>query len=114
MKSVSAPGLIVYFYFDFREDSKTHAENMLRSLIHQTVPITTGGVQKLEAFKADCPAPSLDDFLKFFEKILDVSGPVLAVLDGLDECNDCDNLERVFKAILEYGNRNSDIMTGVI
>ncbi|KAI0147306.1 hypothetical protein GGR57DRAFT_493877 [Xylariaceae sp. FL1272] len=81
---------IIYFYFDFNDDSKQKFDMMLRSLISQLYDNCTDSRNRLDSLYTSCnhrkKQPSPDSLRAAFHDMIEQAGDVYIVLDALDEC----------------------------
>jgi hypothetical protein len=83
---------VVYYYFDFNDDAKKNAENMVRSIFHQLCQrsiVLPEGVRDLFA-KCDegKRVPSSIQLLDAIEQIIKELPGCFIIIDALDECDE--------------------------
>ncbi|PVH92845.1 HET-domain-containing protein [Periconia macrospinosa] len=103
----------VYFYFDFNDVQKQHADPMLRSLVcqllQQSVEIPTD-LDTLSSHDDGRRQPSLDSLLDATRQMMQKASQVYILLDALDECTQRAELMEVLRVIAGWQLKNVHII----
>ena len=82
--------IVLYFYFDFKDEAKQSFEKMVRSLIWQVYRHNEKSREHLDQLYSSCSAgddqPQLKSLIETFESMTDEVENLKIVLDALDEC----------------------------
>ena len=88
-ESTASPDAVVYFYFDFNDSTMQTLEDMVRSLVNQLSKQSDDALKELKTLHTKCDhgqkQPTFPKLDATWEKMIDCSGRVIIVLDGLDE-----------------------------
>jgi ankyrin repeat protein len=102
---------VIYFYFDFNDARKQHAESMLRSLIYQLLRKSIHIPSSLEnGFLLHEKQPSPDEQLTILRQLTERFTEVYVVLDALDECSQRSELMDILTTMGAWRLRNSHII----
>ena len=103
-----------YFYFDFNDSTKQYHDKMLRSLImqlssnHQSIP------EPLLSFFKSCQdgakPPQTKDLETLLKALIDLYEKTFIVLDGLDECEDRQELLNFIESAIGWKSQKLNVI----
>ena len=83
---------VLYFYFDFNDNSKQEHEKMIRSLLAQTLRYCVDVPQQVESLYSSCMEggwqPTCEELLEALYQTMASFKETFIILDALDECAD--------------------------
>lgn len=87
--SIGTP-VLLYFYFDFNDNRKQRLEDVLRTLLWQTLRYPGDFLREMVQLYASCQEggvqPSVKALLQTLDQVLQMMDDVRIVLDAVDEC----------------------------
>ena len=102
----SSPASLAIYYFDFREDQKTHLRGLLSSFLFQLCNQSNSYHDILSIFYAahdyGAQGPTDDELVRCFKDMLELPGhaPIYLIIDALDECPDASTLPSPREVVL--------------
>jgi hypothetical protein len=105
---------LAYFYFDFNDEQKQHAEPMLRSLVfqlsQQSMDMPTGLDILYSSHEEGKRQPSPDVLLKVARQMMRNLSQVYIVMDALDECAQPAQLMEMLETMAKWQLQNMHLI----
>ncbi|KAI0383616.1 hypothetical protein F5Y04DRAFT_278797 [Hypomontagnella monticulosa] len=105
----------IYFYFDFSDKTRQKSAGMLKSLIWQLTTKSQAAenvfTNQLYSYWTSRSQPATKALLSCLQGMLKASGPVVLVLDALDECRDQSQLLNVLTEIAGWDEKLRILVT---
>jgi len=99
---------LAYFFFDFNDLGKQKSEQMVRSLITQSVGRSSDTFGEIESLFASCidgqRQPDIESLMAALESMIRGESHTYIVVDALDECSDLHELLKLIISIKSWKN----------